>query len=157
MTPHNPEQPDVDFDNFAQSYRHHLRLELDQISVIDLVGTAAVAGLTGWLAYTAYQHDSFFGAMTAGAVVLFLVHGVWAVLAAAAEATVLARPWYGIGRTVHHQVLGACEVLDFDDRPETAHIWALIQPLEVEGAAMWAMACDVAESAEQIHAEGENA
>lgn len=152
MTPHNPT---VDYDNFAQSYRHHLRREISQISVWDVVGNLGVAGLCGWLAHTAHQHNSFFGAMAVGVVTLVLVHALWSVLLTAAEATVSARPWYGIGRTVHHRVLGACQVLDFDNRDEVAHIWVLIQPLETEGAAMWEQACELAESSTEIHAEGE--
>lgn len=148
MTPHNP-KPTVDFDSFGESYRYHLRRELADLGAGELAYRAAIVAACTGLAYVAYQEASFGGAFMAGMVFLFIAHQVWEVLIeGAARRTVQARPWYGVGRTVHHRLLGACEVLDFDDREEVAHIWVLIQPLETQGAALWEMACKVTQTAE---------
>lgn len=160
MTPHDnnpaPQQPEVDFDNFGASYRYHLRKEVADHGPAELAYRAAISAACAGLVYVSLQENSPSGMFMAGMVFLFIAHQVWEVLIeGAARRTVQARPWYGIGRTVHHRMLGACEVLDVDDREEVAHIWVLIQPLETEGAALWEMACKVAETAAELTTEEE--
>jgi hypothetical protein len=114
--------------------------DMSPTDVLSRVGVAAAAaGAFGWLTV---DTSSLYPAVALGIALSGLLGSAIEIASFALNSLVEERPWYGVGRTVHHCDLGACEVVDFDDRDGLIEVWLLIRATEADPSApmLWARA-----------------
>lgn len=151
MTDNTPPATEpVSWKRLGSAFGHHLAERVRAFNAVDKVVLTLLVGMALWSSWISFTTGSSWAALVMGSVIVTLYWALLATMSAAIRSLVDAHPWFGVGRTVYHQMIGPCKALEFsgwpDDEGRLDNVWVHVHPLSVDVPPRWVPLSELAET-----------